>query len=163
MATLFGALLNGATVCTFGIRDAGVEGLAPWLIAEKITVYISAATVFRHFIHTLTGHERFPDLRLVRLGSEPVRRQDVEMYKRHFAPHCLLVNALSSTETGNFSQYVIDRKTDVSTDLVPVGYAVEGVEIMLLDEADAEVGFDRVGEIAIKGRYLVPGTGADPT
>jgi len=157
MATLFGGLLNGATICPFSIRDAGVERLAPWLIAEKITVYISAATVFRHFIHVLTGDEQFPDLRLVRLGSEAVRRQDVDLYKKHFAPGCLFINALSSTETGNFSQYVIDQKTEVTTDLVPVGYPVEGVEIMLLDEAGAEVGPNCVGEIAIKGRYLSPG------
>ena len=58
--TAFSALLNGATVLPYDLREAGLAQLASWLIQEEITCYNSVATVFRHFARTLTGEERFP-------------------------------------------------------------------------------------------------------
>jgi len=39
----------------------------------------------------------------------------------------------------------------------PVGYPVEDMEVFLIDEEGKKVGFNRVGEIAVKSRYLSPG------
>src|SRR5262249_43923704 len=69
--TTFCALLNGASVYPITLKEDGGIGLAHWLITEELTVYIAAATVFRHFVGTLTGKEHFPQLRLIRLGAEP--------------------------------------------------------------------------------------------
>ena len=41
--------------------------------------------------------------------------------------------------------------------MVPVGYPVEDMEVSLIDEEGKKVGFNRVGEIAVKSRYLSPG------
>jgi acyl-coenzyme A synthetase/AMP-(fatty) acid ligase/acyl carrier protein len=156
MWTTFSALLNGAALYPFDIKEQGVADLATWLNTEDITIYISAATIFRHFVRTLTG-EDFLKLRLIKLGGEPVRKSDVELYKEYFSPRCVLVNVLSSTETGNFSHYFIDKQTEITTNIVPVGYAVEDMEVLLLDEAGGEVRRGYMGEIAIKSRYLSPG------
>ena len=53
MKTTFSALLNGATLYPFSIKEDGLTSLASWLMKEEITIYISAPTVFRHFIRTL--------------------------------------------------------------------------------------------------------------
>jgi acyl carrier protein len=37
---------------------------------------------------------------------------------------------------------------------VPVGYPVDHKEVLLLDEAGTEIGFNRTGEIAVKSHYL---------
>ena len=78
---VFGALLNGATLSPFNLREEGLMHLAPWLIEEGITVYYAGASVFRHFISTLTGEEQFPMLRLIRLVGESVTSRDVDLYK----------------------------------------------------------------------------------
>lgn len=155
--TAFSALLNGATLYAFNIREEGIASLAEWLMMEEITVYISAPTVFRHFVATLTGKERFPHLRMIRLGAEQIRISDVDLYKRYFAPHCIFGVFLSSTETGNFSQYFIHKDTDITGKIVPVGYAVQDMEILLLDETGQEVSENQPGEIAVRSRYLSPG------
>jgi amino acid adenylation domain-containing protein len=155
--TAFSALLNGATLYPFNIREEGIAGLAEWLMMEEITVYISAPTVFRHFVATLTGEERFPKLRMIRLGAEQIRISDVDLYKRHFAPHCIFGVFLSATETGNFSQYFIHKDTEITGKIVPVGYAVQDMEILLLDETGQEVSKNQPGEIAVRSRYLSPG------
>ena len=120
---IFSALLNGGTLCPWSIKSEGLNGLAEWLIQEGITVYHSAATVFRHFVRNLSGREEFPELRVIKLGSEQVSWKDVEAYKKHFSRHCILVNALSSSETKTIRQYVINKETQIEN-RVPVGYPV---------------------------------------
>jgi amino acid adenylation domain-containing protein len=154
---VFGALLNGATLFPFILKDEGLTPLANFLTQEEITIYHSTPTVFRHFIATLTGQEAFPMLRLIYLGGEPVSKQDMELYRAHFAPHCIFVNEFGSTEHGTGCQYFIDKEGQLIGSVVPVGYAVEGVEILVLDETGHMVGVNGIGEIALRSRYLSPG------
>ena len=154
---MYYALLNGATLYPRHIKEEGLTHLAAWLSEEEITIYHSSATVFRAFIDTLTGGETFAKLRLVRVGSETVAPTDVERYKTFFPPHCLFLNSLSSTETGTIRIYLMNKETSIDESMVPVGYAVEGVEVLLLDENGVEVGLNQPGEIIVKSRYLSPG------
>ena len=94
---------------------------------------------------------------MIRLGAEQIRISDVDLYKRYFSPHCIFGVFLSATETGNFSQYFIHKDTEITGKIVPVGYAVQDMEILLLDETGQEVSESRPGEIAVRSRYLSPG------
>ena len=140
----------------WSIKSEGLNGLAEWLIRERITVYHSAATVFRHFVRNLSGREDFPDLRVIKLGSESVSWKDVESYKIHFSKHCILLNALSSSETKTIRQHIINKETQIAGQ-VAVGYPVEDMDVVILDESGHELGPDHVGEIAVRSRYLSPG------
>jgi amino acid adenylation domain-containing protein len=153
----FCALLNGAGLYSLDIKSEGIDRLAEYLTQEQITMYHSSVALFRTFLKTLTGRERFPCLRLIRLASQEVFKEDVEFHKPQFSPACIFVNALSSTETGTFRWYFMKQETGVQEGTVPVGYAVEDKEILLLDERNREVGVNEVGEIAVKSRYLSPG------
>ena len=159
---LFGALLNGGALHPLDLKAEGVGRLAEWLIEDEITVCILGASVFRQFAGGLTGGETFPRLRMVYLGSEPLYRRDVELYKRHFAPDCILVNSLGTTEMKNFRKLFIDKDTEITGDLVPVGHAVEEAEVLLLDELGRSVGAGEVGEITVRSRYMSPGYWRDP-
>ena len=75
---VFGPLLNGAGVFHYGIRDEGMAGLAGWLTREGITICNFVTSVFRHFAHTLTGAERFPELRILFAGAELVNETNQE-------------------------------------------------------------------------------------
>jgi amino acid adenylation domain-containing protein len=161
MQDLLCALLNGSTLYPWSLTADGLNGLADWLITESITVYHSSATVFRHFVRNLSGSEQFPHLRVVRLGSEPVSWKDVESYKRHFSNNCVLVNALSCSEARTFRQCVLNKRSQI-VGVVPVGYAVEGKDVVLFDEYGNELGPNRTGEITIRSRYLSPGYWKDP-
>ncbi len=157
MKNALNCLLNGATVCQWDVKSEGFAGSAPWLIGEEITIWISTPAIFRNFVTTLRGEDSFTTLRLIRLGSGAVHKMDVEFYKNHLPPECILVNWLSSTEVGAVAGYFIDKKTELSGDTVPVGYAVEGKELLLLDNARKQVGFNEIGEFAVKSRYLSAG------
>lgn len=157
MATALYTVLNGATLCPRDLGEESVAGLADWLIAEKITVYVSAATVFRHFVRTLTGRERFPHLRMVRLASEPVQRGDFDLFKAHFEPHCVFANTYSSSETGNLCQFFVRRDEEMPGDIMPIGFPPEDVTILLLGEDGKEVAQGDIGEIVVRSRYISTG------
>ncbi len=157
LTDIFRALLNGAALFPFDIREEGLARLPEFLIRHEITICHFAPSVFRSFVETLHGDEEFPAIRLVHLGGEPVSRRDVETYKKHFSKNCILLNNLGATETGSYRQYFIDHQTEISGNLVPVGYAVDDVDVVLLDEFGEEVPFNHVGEITVKSRYLAEG------
>jgi len=154
---IFNALLNGASLYPLDIKSEGLAGLAGWLARQEITLYHSVATVFRHFVDTLTGSEEFPKLRAISLGGEPVYKRDVDSYKRYFSKDCIFVNRLGTSETGRIRWNLIERETKIVGNLVPVGYPVTDNEVLLLDEAGHEVGLGDIGEIAVKSRFLSPG------
>jgi amino acid adenylation domain-containing protein len=150
------ALMNGATLCPWKLKSDGFTGLSDWLIQERITIYHSAATIFRHFIRNLSGREEFSDLRIVRLGSEHVTWKDVEAYKRHFSKDCVFVNALSSSETKTIRQHVINKDTQ-TFGIVPVGYPVEDMDVFVVDENGRQLGPNQTGEIVVRSGYISPG------
>lgn len=153
---IFAALFNGAALCPYDLRAEGFVELGHWLIDKNITIYHSVPTVFRQFAESLTGQEDFRDIRIVRLGGEPVYKRDVNLFKKHFSNNCILVNRLGSSETGSLRMFFLDKKMEVRGNLVPVGYAVADNEILLVDESGAEVTGDE-GEIVVRTRYVSPG------
>ena len=157
VTNIFVTLLNGAELLPFDVKEMGVSCLAHWLLEERISVCQIASPLFRKLCEALTGEERFPDLRLLRLRSEAVYKTDVDLYKKHFPPTCLLANGLSSSETGPLMEYVINHDTEITGNEVPLGYALEGLEILLLDDEGKQVGYNEVGEIVVRSRYLSEG------
>jgi amino acid adenylation domain-containing protein len=151
------ALLNGATLCPFPIMNIGVTGLADWLAEQRITIFVSAASVFRHFVRTLEQERRFPRIRLVWLASEPATSHDVNLCRMHFADECVLFHTLASSETGIITQWSVARSESVPEGQLPVGRAADGMEVLLLDESGAEVAPGLAGEIAVRSRHLSTG------
>ncbi len=157
MVTVWCTLLNGAALCPFPAVERGVTGLACWLKQKQITVYVSSVSVFRHFIQTLENGDRFPTVRAVRFASEPASSADFIAWQKHFPDDCVLLNTLSSTETGNIARRRFSREDRFAEGRLPAGRAVEGMQILLLDEQGREVASGGVGEIAVRSRFLSPG------
>lgn len=150
------ALLNGAALLPFNVRQEGVTRLAEWLVEEKISVCNMSSPLFRQLCEALTGKQEFPDLRLLRLSSEAVYKQDVELYKKYFPASCLFATGLASSEAGLLTLWMVNHDTEIPDSGVPVGYAVEDKEIFLMDDEGKEVGINQVGEIVVRSKYVSP-------
>jgi amino acid adenylation domain-containing protein len=157
VATTWCALLNGAALCPFPAMGKGVTGLAGWMVAQEISLYVSSASLFRHFMRTLNDREQLSKVRLVRLGAESSTSEDFAAFQRHFPGDCVLFHTLSSSETGFITQLSLTRGDRVGEGRLPVGRAAEGVEILLLDDEGRETRAGETGEIVVKSRYLSPG------
>ena len=151
---IFGALLNGATLCPFDIRDDGLAGFQQWLLDSEISIYHSTPTVYRYFLDSLTGREQFPDIRLVVLGGEEVHKRDLDLFRQHFSPQCIFVNGFGPTESTVSLQYFITHDAQIERATVPVGYPVEGTDVLLLDTTAERTEVYGIGEIAIRSPHV---------
>ena len=156
------ALLDGVGSYPWDIREKGLAGLADWLKSQRVTEYQSTPSVFRRFVDGLRAIDQFPDLRLVRLSGEVVTKRDVELFKTHFSPPCVLEIVLGSTETGSFAKQVVHCDTVVAPAIVSFGLAIPNKTVLLLDDHLNDVGFGRIGKIAVKSRYLAAGYWQNP-
>jgi amino acid adenylation domain-containing protein len=154
---LFAALLNGAMLCPFHVRSQGVERLAVWLYERGITIYHSVPTVFRQLTRAVDDNGLLANLRVIRLGGEPLFSGDVEVFGRRCPDDCRLMNVLSSTETGLICAAMIDKHTVLPSGRVPVGRAVRDVDVFLANEQGQPIGNGCDGRIVVRSAYLRQG------
>ena len=162
LSEIFGALLTGASLSLASAKAIGVSALAEWVRGEHITLFKLPVGLFRTFLGSLAPHERFPDVRLVHLGGEALFRKDVERFRAHFREDCLLVNRLASTESLSTTRYAIDRAVALDQGVVPVGYANDDTEILILDDGGHALPAGELGQIAVRSRYLASGYWKQP-
>ena len=156
LCNLLLALLSGSAIYPLDLKQVGLTAIADWLQREKITIFHAGATVFRHFTQQLTGAERFPDLRLIRVGSGQIFDKDVDLFKRYL-PNTLLFHILSCTEINTYRVHFVNKDSPVPNGALPVGYALEDMEVLLLDDSGNFLGAEEVGEIAVCSAYIFPG------
>ena len=154
---IYNALLKGVSLYPFDVKMEGLPALRDWLIQKEITVYHSVATLFRHLANILPPEYFFPAMRLVILGGEASTRKDFELYQQHFSDDCELATGLGATETGTVCVHLLNKASTVTKSLLPPGYSVEGMEVLLLNEQGQGVPVGEVGEIVVKSQYLAEG------
>jgi amino acid adenylation domain-containing protein len=160
VSSLFCALLNGACAFPVDLRQETPNAVAQWLEEAAVTVYHSVPALFRALF---AGDSGLQSVRVVRLEGDQASIADVELFRNRFGPDCVLVNGLGTTETGIACQYFMDQGMRTGDTILPVGYAAEDMETLILDENGnpfPETG--PVGEIAVTSRFLSPGYWRNP-
>ena len=135
-------LLNGASLCLLNVKKEGIANLANWLVQEGITV-LGGRQIIRELMEMLIGEEEFPRIREVTFGGDTIYRRDIELCRKFFSPDIISVG-LAGTEFGTAARYFINRDAEIAEGVVPVGYAVEDKEVLVLDEDGIETGFNQI-------------------
>lgn len=156
VSNIFSALVAGACVYPYDVAKAGVGSIAGWLERNEITIYHSVPSLFRH---ALADASALPALRLIRLEGDRASPRDLELFHRRFDGNCTLVNGLGATECGIVRRLFVtngDRSWSAQP-TVPIGYAVDEIEVVVQDESGEPVAAGEIGEIVVKSRFLSPG------
>ena len=162
----FAALLNGATVCLVDEHLNDPSALLCQLQQQTVTVLgLPPVGLLRQIMDMLehgsaTGgglDRELLALRLVLLGGQPLRRQDVMRFYHCFGEQVMLRYRLAGSETMLMCDLPITPQTVYPGDDVPVGYAAPDKEILLLDEDRQPVKLGEIGEIVVRSRYLAAG------
>jgi len=154
---IFGALLNGACLCPLDIRSHEHPGEMLDLMEGAtehpgVSILHATPTVLRFLMrHKVCRHD-LSAVRLVVLGGEEARPSDFALFKRHFAPPAIFVNGLGPSESTLATQFFADHQTQLPGQIVPVGSAVEGTRVVLLNEDGSEAGVS--GELAIRSSHV---------
>jgi thioesterase domain-containing protein/acyl carrier protein len=154
---VFGALLNGATLCPFNLVERGAAEFIAWLERERITIYDSVPAVFRRWTSALPHTDALRALRVLHLGGDGPTAADFEMFRTHVPDGCRFVTTLASNEAGPFRRFLADRTTQIIGDVVPVGYAVDDKDVLIVDDDGRALDANRVGEIVVSSAFLSPG------
>jgi amino acid adenylation domain-containing protein len=160
--TIYCSLLNGSALLPFDVKRGGFRALSAWLLEHEITIIRGVPTFFRAFMASLDEDARFPAVRLLSIGGEPMLQADLAYFNRHFAPHCVLSHAFGPTECLTVCRALVPHGTPVGEGKLPIGHTLRDKDVRLLDDAGREVGHGEVGEIAVTSRYLSPGYWRDP-
>ncbi|MFD8563788.1 amino acid adenylation domain-containing protein [Streptosporangium canum] len=157
---IYPALLTGAAVVPIDVRALGPDELVRRLADLGVTVYHSTPTLYRYVLDALGPDGRLPAIRTVLLGGERVTGSDVAAGRGRFAAGCWFVNGYGATEATFVAHHRIPfdapRADPEAGPLVPIGRALPGYEVVLLDSDGGE------GEIALRGPYLALGYWRDP-
>ncbi len=154
---LLGALLNGSELKCHNVKEGNFNHFSNWFAASEISFAMMIPSFLRHFTSSLDPGNGFPHLRLLMLGGETLYRSDVEKARKVFDRNLLIVNIYASTEAYLMRSFPIKHNTIIKTNTVPIGYPVEGMEIMLVDKNGKEVNEKYSGEIILKSKYLTEG------
>jgi len=152
---IYGALLTGACLYPIDIKAAeSAREVLDAVARDGITIFHSTPTVYR-FLLEQHSHQSLEAVRLVVLGGEETRVADFELFCEKFPAYAVFVNGLGPTESTLALQYFANHETRMAAGVVPVGAAVEGTELLLLDEQGEPAGLQ--GEICIRGEHITPG------
>ncbi|MCP5045804.1 MAG: AMP-binding protein [bacterium] len=161
---IYGAIFSGAALYPFDIRRTPAPELARHFITEGITIYHSVPTVFRYFVDSLTDslarQETFHSPRLVVTGGEPLYAGDLTRV-REFFPRALLAHMYGQSESSVNTMGFVDMQAGGAE--ISLGDALEGVELLLLDENGEEVLGYETAEIFVVCDHIAPGYWRNPT
>ncbi|HEX6873876.1 MAG TPA: non-ribosomal peptide synthetase, partial [Micromonosporaceae bacterium] len=147
----FSALACGAAAVPVDVRTHGLGHLAGALAERGVTVYHSTPTVYRYLVASLGERGRLSSVRAVLLGGEEVTRHDVTLARRHFAPGAVFVNGYGTTEISFATQYHLSADAELDQAVVPIGYPLPGIDIVLVDPAGAS---SDTGEIVVRTPHV---------
>ena len=160
-SSLFGALLNGAAACFYSIERDGIDGFAQWLRECRISVLHATPTIYRRLAELLgESDDIFPELRIARIGGEPITAGDLEAIRSITSPDCLIYLGYGCSEMGTVTRLVVNHKASRSIDFdigSPVGEPCENVAVTVCDENGCSLPEGEVGEVVVTSKYLSVG------
>ncbi len=154
-------LVGGRTLLIEQQVILDVQRFVDTIIDGRVTVMQVVPSYLEVVLSYLEQHPRpLPDLRFVSVTGEAIKK---ELTQRWFAaqPQIKLVNAYGLTETSDDTNHeVMDRAPD--GDRVPLGRAINNVQIEVVDEYLAPVPLGAPGEIVFSGVCVGRGYINDP-
>lgn len=156
---VFTTLLNGAALAIppRSVHDGNIEALMDFCERHGVTV-ISG---FPYLLADMNRHRRFPSkLRVLISGGDVVRESYITWLKNH---DFVIYNTYGPSETTVCATYYrIDNVPALDDGTYPVGKAVKGVEVKILDKDLEELPPGKTGEICIFGEGVSDGYIGNP-
>ncbi|MGH8231880.1 MAG: AMP-binding protein, partial [Steroidobacteraceae bacterium] len=163
LRTLLSGLLAGATVHLLAPRRLGRSALMQQIRERGITLLRSSPTLFRHLADALPAGACFDDVRQLMLAGERVDWSDFDLFRRACRPQAQLHVHLGATECWTVhSEWLVDASVRAAGARLPVGRAIPGRPMRIVDEAGATLPPGEIGEAEVTSRHIALGYWRDP-
>ncbi len=148
------ALLHGASLWIWDLRERGTEGLVSWLNDSRITLFNQSPSLFRHLSKDFVNGARVDSIRAIILGSEPVTRTDFDIFRNFFSDDCVFINRLGCTEALGYHLTILHKNSRIDDEVIATDILVRDQKMRIVDEYGKTVSRGQVGEILIESEYL---------
>lgn len=156
---VFTTLLNGAALAIppQSIHDGSVDDLMDFCERHGVT----EISGFPYLLADMNRHRRFPSaLRLLISGGDVVRESYISWLKKQ---DFVIYNTYGPSETTVCATYYrIDNSDALDDGTFPVGKAIKGVDVRILDADMKELPVGETGEICIFGEGVSDGYLGNP-
>ncbi len=149
-AEVWGALLNGATLCIYPQTQFSPQQLGQFLVDEKVSHLYLTARLFVLMVEE--GLEYMKNIRFFSSTGDVMSAHHAKVAFEKLAP-CQIVNAYGPTENHITTTYTVNS----STPIVPIGVPVQGTQVYILDSHFHPVPIGVHGELCIGGDGLARG------
>lgn len=151
---IFMTLLSGATLYMYDIKtDFDKDHFVGYIRQHSISIIHTVPTFFRFFTSGDIQNESVSTVRLVALGGEAVTRNDFNRYRDKFSDHSYFVNLYGQSEVLIGTMNVLNKKSEVESDIVPIGYPVDLLDVKILKDGE-EATVLNTGELHFKADWL---------
>lgn len=147
------AMMGGASYRSLPVTAGDEQGMLEYLSREAPAFIACTPTIFRSLAGAADGLLPW-DLRGVWFMGEPVKRNDLRLFRRVTRPGTMLRAHYGSTETGNIAVACLDQLDDRERSIVPSGPVSPLVELQILDEDGAVLPAGKAGRIAVRSPLL---------
>jgi amino acid adenylation domain-containing protein len=159
---LLSALTRGGTIHILEQADVRDPArLASYIIENRVTTCYVPPHALDSTIDALTQRGTVGALERVLVGVEPILQSTLQRL-RDLSPGLAIINGYGPTETTICSTFYPFRTASDPGRRTPIGWAVAGSCVEVVDEHLAEVPVGTTGEIVISGAGLARGYANDP-
>lgn len=156
---VFASLLNGVAVCIpdRATRNGSLEGLMEFVSRHKVTIIDG----FPYLLAEMNKLEKIPaSVKLIISGGDVIRSSYITYLRDKGIK---IYNTYGPSETTVCCTYLrVDNKEALADGTFPVGKAVKGVEVRILDDNLNEIKEGEPGEICIYGEGVSRGYLGNP-
>ena len=154
MRDIFLPLISGATVCLPDDSLAHLRGdqMQEWFRREEISILHTVPSLAQAWLSSVDRFPAFTSLRAVLFVGEPLNARLVESWRRDASPSARLVNLYGTTETGMAKAW-FEIPDKPPPGIQPIGKAVPGGQLLVLNQSGQLCGFREPGEIGIRSPY----------
>jgi amino acid adenylation domain-containing protein len=153
---IFGTLCFGATLCLIpsSIRH-DPHAFTIWMAQERISLLQVVASFFSQMLHSGKNDHLLPDLRFVLFVGEALPASMMQIALSTFPDAVQFFNLYGPTEAVAATCYRVQEVSSQRT--IPIGRAIHGRQILILDAHQQLCPIGMRGEIYIRSSYLAVG------
>ncbi|MDX5565750.1 AMP-binding protein [Streptomyces sp. ID05-04B] len=158
---LFPALIGGATVCLPPTDRPFVDvaRVLEWLREDEVTVLQTVPSVLSTLLAEQPGGAGFPALRLVCLSGEPLAGSLVNRWRNATGDAgTRFVNLYGTTEATILKSWYPVPDGEVPAGILPVGKAIDGAELLVVNNRGRRCGVGEPGHVLIRTPHLTRGS-----
>ncbi len=161
---IFGALCCGATLCMTGaLIRREPQALTAWLRDEQISLLMTVPSFARQILQILQTKQResLPQMEALLLAGEVLPVSLADGWLKEFPQGLQLYNLYGPTECGLATYHQVSE-ADLIHRSIPVGRAIDGRHILIIDQHENLSPIGGTGEIYLRTPYLSRGYLAQP-